>query len=534
MGDCQVRINMKTSLPEILPQTFIHVPGIGHPTEKLLWDAGITTWRKFVKSKDKLPAYSRFPSGVFNFLEKSEQAFQSKSASFFGKYLPRSEWWRLYASFPSKVVYLDIETTGLSAYYDDVTIVGLYDGKQLHTLIAGHNLYRLQALLKPYEILVTFNGSLFDLPFLKAKFPKLKLPPIHLDLRFLLRRVGYSGGLKEIERQVGLRRDKQTEAVDGLMATVLWARYQQGDIGSFEQLLKYNAADITGLQSLMTLTYRKLFERLREHGGGPRKSKMLQFTPPRKVSIKVTRVNGSAVKLHVDQVRTTLKMPKRQGPLITLDQLLSKIKSAKKVPKVVGIDLCAAEYRATGWALLSGPVTHTKLVRTDDEIFHETIQQRPDIISIDSPLTLPIGRCCTKDSCECRAKGILRECERTLWRRGVRVFPCLLPSMQKLTERGMRLAKRFRKHGYEVIESYPGAAQDIMRIPRKKSSELDLAQGLGSFGVKGSFLVDRVTHDELDAITSGIVGYFYLAGQYEGLGNKREDYLIIPKLESKL
>ena len=106
--------------------------------------------------------------------------------------------------------------------------------------------------------------------------------------------------------------------------------------------------------------------------------------------------------------------------------------------------------------------------------------------------------------------------------------------MQKLTERGMRLAKLFRKHGYSVIESYPGAAQDIMRIPRKKSSEIDLAQGLASFGVKGHFLLERVTHDELDAITSGIVGFFYLAGRYEGLGNKREDYLIIPQLNPKL
>ena len=69
-----------------------------------------------------------------------------------------------------------------------------------------------------------------------------------------------------------------------------------------------------------------------------------------------------------------------------------------------------------------------------------------------------------------------------------------------------------------------------MRIPRKKSSEIDLAQGLGNFGVKGLFLVNRVSHDELDAITSGVVGYFYLAGQYEGLGNKHEDYLIIPRL----
>jgi len=106
--------------------------------------------------------------------------------------------------------------------------------------------------------------------------------------------------------------------------------------------------------------------------------------------------------------------------------------------------------------------------------------------------------------------------------------------MQKLTERGIRLAKEFRRLGYKVIESYPGAAQDIMRIPRKKASLDDLAGGLASFGVKGVFLSGQPSHDELDAITSALVGDFYLTGDYEGLGNEREDYLIIPQLDQLL
>jgi predicted nuclease with RNAse H fold len=44
-----------------------------------------------------------------------------------------------------------------------------------------------------------------------------------------------------------------------------------------------------------------------------------------------------------------------------------------------------------------------------------------------------------------------------------------LPSMQGLTRRGMALAVRLRDLGVPVIESYPGAAQDIMGIPRKRS-----------------------------------------------------------------
>ena len=63
----------------------------------------------------------------------------------------------------------------------------------------------------------------------------------------------------------------------------------------------------------------------------------------------------------------------------------------------------------------------------------------------------------------------MRECERMLKRRGINVYPCLIPSMQKLTRRGIDLAEKFRKLGIPVIESYPGAAQDIVGIPRKRA-----------------------------------------------------------------
>jgi hypothetical protein len=47
---------------------------------------------------------------------------------------------------------------------------------------------------------------------------------------------------------------------------------------------------------------------------------------------------------------------------------------------------------------------------------------------------------------------------------------------------------------------------------------------------EGRWYKENVSHDELDAITSAIVGLFYLAGKYEGLGNDKEEYLVIPKI----
>jgi dephospho-CoA kinase len=102
--------------------------------------------------------------------------------------------------------------------------------------------------------------------------------------------------------------------------------------------------------------------------------------------------------------------------------------------------------------------------------------------------------------------------------------------MQGLTKRGMALAARLRDLGVPVIESYPGAAQDIMGIPRKGAGKEFLKQGLADFGILGRFITEAVRHDELDAITSALVGGFFLAGKYEALGGNSEDPLIIPDL----
>jgi predicted nuclease with RNAse H fold/dephospho-CoA kinase len=169
---------------------------------------------------------------------------------------------------------------------------------------------------------------------------------------------------------------------------------------------------------------------------------------------------------------------------------------------------------------------------TDDQIVEATVAARPDLVSIDSPLCLPAGRLTVDDSDPGRDRyGIMRQCERELKRRGVNVYPCLLPSMQKLTARGIRLAAILRKHGIPVIESYPGAAQDIMRIPRKGAGVEWLKMGLREFGVLGD--LDAATHDELDAVTSALVGMFHWNGMSEALGSQQEPPLIIPKLDGK-
>ena len=118
-------------------------------------------------------------------------------------------------------------------------------------------------------------------------------------------------------------------------------------------------------------------------------------------------------------------------------------------------------------------------------------------------------------------------------KRGVPVYPCLIQSMQRLTARGIRLSRIFRENGFMVIESYPGSAQDILRFPRKRVDLEELKIDLMNMGIELCPGEERIIHDEIDALTSALVGYFYLVGMYEAIGNDQEGYLIIPDLRNE-
>ena len=210
--------------------------------------------------------------------------------------------------------------------------------------------------------------------------------------------------------------------------------------------------------------------------------------------------------------------------------LLRRIKARGRTPSVVGIDLSGSKERPTGVCILSDNTARLSIAFTDQEIIQRTISASPSLVSIDSPLSLPRGRTCTRDNCRCRRFGIIREIERILKKRGINVYPCLIPSMQALTQRGMALAKTLRKRRMYVIESYPGAAQDILGFPRKRVDLTDLQVDLANTGIIATSENEPVSHHEVDALTSALVGYFYLADMYEAIGNKYEGRLIIQRL----
>ena len=216
--------------------------------------------------------------------------------------------------------------------------------------------------------------------------------------------------------------------------------------------------------------------------------------------------------------------------MITIDTLLTRIQSNNEQPLCIGIDLTGSELRPSGVCVFRGRDAYLSLVSSDEDILRLVEKIGGGLISIESSLGLPAGRCCVNDTCECRKYGIMRECERILRKRGIRVYPTLIKSMQNLTLRGIDLARTFRDVGYTVIESYPGGAQDLLRFPRKKINLRQLETDLMAMGIVPHSDREPVTHDQLDALTSALVGYFYLAGMYEAIGNNDEGYLIMPDL----
>jgi predicted nuclease with RNAse H fold/dephospho-CoA kinase len=414
---------------------------------------------------------------------------------------------------PERVVFLDIETTGLSHYYDEITIVGWSIGGASYTLIKGDNPSDLIRSLFRASAIITFNGIRFDQRFLKQEFPEIRIPPIHIDLMYLCRRVGLTGGQKNIENELALNFRETLKDVDGFAAVLLWHEFLRGNMSSLEKLIRYNRADIAAMGAILDLTLEKLRY---EHG---------------LFSSHINFVDWSAP----PNWQTPPQGLKPASPNLTKALRFCDVFSSSlaREARIVGIDLTGSEVRPTGWCFLDGSSADTKTISTDDDLIRETIDAKPDLISIDSPLCLPFGRTTVDDDDPSRAEfGIMRQCERELKRRGVNVYPSLLPSMQKLTARGIRLAQVFRQMGLPVIESYPGAAQDIMRIPRKGAGVEWLKLGLSEFGVTGNFLEEKVTHDELDAITSALVGTFHLAGLSEGLGTDHEAPLIIPDMKA--
>lgn len=239
----------------MLSSTFIFLQGIGDSTERSLWESGITSWTTF-RQRASIPGISAARKTLYDtILEEAGKQWSQRNSRHFAKTLKARDHWRLYPHFRSNTAFLDIETNGLPSPHGIITVVGIYGRGRMTSLIQGESLseHRVQEELASYDLLVTFFGSGFDLPFLKNTYPHLILDQPHLDLCFTARRLGLKGGLKSIEHELGCNRDAALEGLTGMDAVRLWGEWQSGNKTSRDVLIEYNEADCKNLEPLADL-----------------------------------------------------------------------------------------------------------------------------------------------------------------------------------------------------------------------------------------------------------------------------------------
>jgi uncharacterized protein len=236
----------------MITKTFSHITSIGAQAEQKLWDNNINDWPAFLSSEN-IPLPPSKVDIIRKELSLSKQALSEQDHEFFSTRLPSKEHWRLFKEFKKSTAYIDIETTGLSPEFSQITTIALYDGINIKYYINGQNLADFIKDIRQYDLIITYNGKCFDIPFIEKYFG-IELFNSHIDLRFILKSLGFSGGLKNCEKQFGLSRN-ELDGIDGFFAVILWKEYKKGQKTALDTLLAYNIEDVINLEFLMHHAY---------------------------------------------------------------------------------------------------------------------------------------------------------------------------------------------------------------------------------------------------------------------------------------
>ena len=250
----------------MLLHTFQHIQGIGPKSERNLWAAGCRQWQDLIEQRFDRSLCS-ISASIQDYAQEQVsvdwQLFQQNDLKSLAERFKQTDHWRFYQHFAKRTVYLDIETTGTDPRSSLVTVIGIYSEQAgAQVFIDGINLDSFPAAIQDFDIIVTFNGGSFDLPFLRRNFPDLQLPPAHIDCRWLARSCDLTGGLKKIERELGIERNPEVANMSGAEAVTLWQRYlRQADQSALHALVRYNLEDTINLQCLLHICLNRIYNR---------------------------------------------------------------------------------------------------------------------------------------------------------------------------------------------------------------------------------------------------------------------------------
>ncbi|WP_141735744.1 ribonuclease H-like domain-containing protein [Oligoflexus tunisiensis] len=242
---------------QLLRRTFVHLKGVGPRSERHLWRIGITDWEQLLDRAPQLFKAKRLDD-VRHSLELSLAAWERGDLYYFDRALPGHERWRLIPGGFSDLAYFDIEATngGMPPAAESTAIAFFFRGA-LHQEYEYHRKRDLLIwILDEAALLCTYNGAAYDLPFLSAEFG-LTMEKAHIDLCPWLRRQGFKGGLKAIQKTSSHLHQRSSMDLDGYDAVRLWRLHEEAEPGALETLLTYNAEDVLILEPLLVDAYNR-------------------------------------------------------------------------------------------------------------------------------------------------------------------------------------------------------------------------------------------------------------------------------------
>lgn len=240
----------------MLTRSFCCFDGISPEAERMLWRAGFLDWRHLAAARP--PLSTRKIERMARQLKELEAARAGELVDYFIQHLPVGYRLRAWPDFARDTAFLDIETNGLESSAD-ITMIGLFFQGQWLQFVQGCDLHEFLAVWRRIGLLITFNGQRFDVPMLCRRFG-LKHSPPHIDLMHEAKTFGYAGGLKQVERLMGIVRSNPD--IDGMMAVHLWQNYvDQENFSSLHALMDYNRDDVMNLRKLAHVILKRSYER---------------------------------------------------------------------------------------------------------------------------------------------------------------------------------------------------------------------------------------------------------------------------------